>query len=275
MSESSDHRLAGAIEKFNRAKEQLDELIEAMDAFFNAEPKPHTSVGEFDTDAWEWIERFQVIENPPLRFGVILGDCVHNLRSALDHTMWQVTLLDGNIPDGNTQFPIASKSESQFERMANRRIPGLSAKHRALVKQAQPYNAGNKAHTHPLHVLATLSNTDKHQVLNTAYNVNATDAQEAVDQFVGPGFENVPPQVRGVWMVKRGTRLTHGTPWLRIQWRPGEEPPRKVQMGGGLTLGIAFGEIGLDAASFRHVGEYVLRVIQAFMVDFPETEWTD
>ena len=105
------HRLAGAVEKFNRAKEQFDQLIEEMDAFFNADPQPHFSIGEFDAEAWEWVERFQIREEPPLRLGVILGDCVHNLRSCLDHIAWQVTLLDGGTPNDETQFPIASKSK--------------------------------------------------------------------------------------------------------------------------------------------------------------------
>ena len=87
------HRLAGVIEKFNRSKEQFDELIAEMDAFFVEKPEPHFSVGEFDTHTWEWVERFQVRREMPLRWGVILGDCVHNLRSALDHLMWQVTSL--------------------------------------------------------------------------------------------------------------------------------------------------------------------------------------
>jgi hypothetical protein len=80
-----------------------------VDAFFNADPPPHFSIGGFDSDAWEWVERFQVVREPPLRLGVMFGDCVQNLRSALDHLAWQVTLLDGGTPGDSTQFPIASK----------------------------------------------------------------------------------------------------------------------------------------------------------------------
>jgi hypothetical protein len=180
----SEHRLAGAVEKVNRAKEQFDELRAEMDAFFNAEPKPHTSIGEFDTDSWAWIEGFQIRQPPPLRFGVILGDCVHNLRSSLDHVIWQVTLLDGGTPDDSTQFPVASKSEAQFEAMANLRIPGLSKEHRALVKRVQPYHRGDAADAHPLAVLADLSNTDKHQILNPTYSFLANDTSDTLDRLI-------------------------------------------------------------------------------------------
>ena len=116
MEESaSEHRLAGVVEKFNRSKEQFDEFRTELDTFLDAEPEPYFSVGDFDHDAWEWIERFQIRREFPIRFGVILGDSVHNLRSALDHLICQVTMLD--LPEGEsgegicdqTQFPIASK----------------------------------------------------------------------------------------------------------------------------------------------------------------------
>jgi hypothetical protein len=76
-------------------------------------------------------------------------------------------------------------------------------------------------------------------------------------------------------MAKRGSRLEHGTPWFRIGWNRGQEPPRDVKVGGDLSLGIAFGDIGLDAADFPKIAEAVRATMNAFMVDFPETEWVD
>jgi hypothetical protein len=267
----SDHRLAGAIEKFNRAKQQFDELRVEMEAFFITDPKPHASVGKFEPETWEWVERFQVIKRPPLRFGVILGDCLHNLRSCLDHVIWQVTLLDDGTPDDSTQFPVASKSEEQFEGMADRRIPGLCPKHRAMVKAAQPYHRGDRAHLHPLAMLATLSNTDKHQIVHPTYSFMNVDPGSMLDDLI----KDAPPFIRGIWIVTQGARLEQGTPWLRIGWRRREEPPREVKVSGDLTLGIAFGEGGLDALQFSKLAEAVREVMQAFMADFPETEWVD
>src|SRR5262245_2957355 len=115
-SEYAYHRLTGVVAKFNRSKEQFDVLRAEIGEFLDQEPQTHLSRGEFNADTWEWIERFQM-QGPPLRWGVILGDCVHNLRSALDHLICQVALLDGGTMDdcAQTQFPIASKSEGQFE----------------------------------------------------------------------------------------------------------------------------------------------------------------
>jgi hypothetical protein len=270
-----EHRLAGAVEKFNRSKVQFDELRSEMDAFFNSDPRPHSSVGAFDTDTWEWVERFQIREQPPLRFGVILGDCVQNLRSCLDHVIWQVTRLDGGAPDNETQFPIASKSEAQFEKMSDRRIPGLSADHRELVKRAQPYHRGEQAPLHPLSVLAELSNTDKHQVLNPTFSVVQGDVGNMLDRLIESYKGDRPSPVEGFFMAQAGTRLEHGTPWFRIRLRRTEDPPQKVEMGGHLNLGIAFGELGLDASDLKKVAAYVHTLLEAFMRDFPETEFVD
>jgi hypothetical protein len=270
------HRLAGVVAKFNRSKEQFDLLRSELGEFLDQEPKPHFSRGEFNPDTWEWIERFQIREKPPIRLGVLLGDCVHNLRSALDHLICQVTLLDGGTNCSKTQFPIASKSEAQFEGMADDRIPDLSAEHRALVKRAQPYQAGDGAASHPLAVLANLSNADKHRLINPAYSVTLGDAPQTLQRLIDSYQGDEPSPVNSWWMLKRGQALEHDAPWFRIVFDRKRLPePVKVEMQGVLNLGIAFGEIGLDARDYPKVAEYVLRIIEAFMREFPETRYHD
>jgi hypothetical protein len=272
------HRLGGVVAKFNRAKQQFDVLRTEIGEFFDRDPEPHFSRGYFDTDTWEWIERFQIREAPPIRWGVMLGDCVHNLRSALDHLACQLTILNGGSMDdcGQTQFPIASKDEAQFEQMANFRIPGVSRKHRAFVKMLQPYRAGDRARAHSLSVLATLSNADKHRVLNPAYSVVKSDAGPLLDRLVS-GYEgDGPDPVSSWWMLDRGSRLKHDAAWFRMAFDRAVLTERvEVQMGGHLRLGIAFGEIGLDADSYKDIAEYVRIVIEIFMRQFPETRYID
>lgn len=274
----SFHRLAGVVAKFNRSKQQFDVLRSEMKEFFELDPAPHDSRGYFDPETWEWIERFQVREPPPLRFGVVLGDCLHNLRSALDHLICQLTLLDGGTMADctKTQYPIASESEEQFEGMANYRIPKLSKRHRAMVKQTQPYRAGDGAFAHPLSILAELSNTDKHRVLNPTFSVMKSDAASVlggiVDHYQGDG----PDPAKSWRMLDSGSRLEHGTAWLRVGFDREiltERP--SVEVGGLLRTGLAFGDIGMDADSYRHIAEYVRKVIEIFMRRFPETKYID
>jgi hypothetical protein len=272
------HRLGGAIEKYNRSKEQFDVFRTELGEFLDQEPKPHFSRGEFDSDTWEWVERFQIRKKLPLRLGVILGDCVHNLRSALDHVICQTTLLDGGTMEdcARTQFPIVVESEARFEELANRQIKGLSPEHRTLVKLVQPYRAGDGASRHPLAVLADLSNTDKHRVINTAYSVIESDSGAVLDRLVESyqgGDE--PSPVRAWWMLSRGMRLEHETPWFRIEFHRHVPGPMKVEMGGNLSLGVGIGEIGLDSRDFPKVAELVYSIIERFMREFPETAYHD
>ena len=272
------HRLGGVVAKFNRSKQEFDVLRSEIEEFFERDPPPHYSRGYFDPDAWEWIERFRVREAPPLRFGVILGDCLHNLRSALDHLICQLTLLDGGTMADceKTQYPIASKSEEQFEAMADFRIPLLSRHHRAMVKRTQPYRAGNRAFAHPLSVLADLSNADKHRVLNPTYSVMKSDAESVLSRIVNSYDGEGPDPTKSWHMLKTGGRLDHGTPWLRVTFDRDllRERPQ-IEVRGVLRTGLAFGDIGLDADSYRHIGEYVRLIIEMFQRRFPETKYID
>jgi hypothetical protein len=274
----ASHRLGGVIAKFNWSKQQFDVLRSEIGEFFDQDPPPHFSQGYFDTDRWEWIERFQVREKPPLRFGVMLGDCVHNLRSALDHLICQLTMLDGGtMADcARTQYPIASQSEAQFESMAKRCIPGLSEKHRAMVKKTQPYNAGDRAEFHPLYALAELSNADKHRIINPTYSAMKSSAKDVLDRLVGSYQGEGPSPVESWWMLERGSRLEHDAPWFRMVFdRSVLAEPVEVEVSGILRTGMTFGEIRMDADSYRHIGEYVLDTVEAFMPSFPETRYHD
>jgi hypothetical protein len=187
-----------------------------------------------------------------------------------------VTLLDGGTPDNATQFPIASKSEPQFENIANHRIPGLAPEHRELVKKVQPYHLGDKAVAHPLAVLADLSNTDKHRIVNPTMSFMEDDADRILDGLVGTYQGPEPSPVHSFWVVAKGSRLANDEPWFRIRWGRDQPPPPDVRLSGDLKLGIAFGEMGLDASDFKKVANYVRsNVLEAFMRDFPETEFTD
>jgi len=265
------HPLRGVLAKYNRSSELYDDLREEMDSFFNSDPGPHSSMGEFDHEAWEWVERVQIHEPPPIRFGVILGDVVHNLRSALDHLVWQTTLLDGGTPDRGTQFPIVTKSAEAFERTADRQIPGLSAEHRELIRQVQPFLAGSDADPHPLAVLALLSNTDKHQIVNPTISFVANETKIAAERILEDIDADPDSPARCVLVIAHGQRIEHGTAWFRIGWKRDQPPPRRVQVNGELTLGIAFGEIGVDAAQFKRIAAVVEMIVARFGAEFPES----
>jgi hypothetical protein len=105
---------------------------------------------------------------PALRWGVILGDAVHCLRSGLDHGAWAAVGLDhGGWPEKRRerkriQFPIYSL-ESDFTTATI--LQYLKPLTRAAIEEAQPFFSGDDPALHPLAIINALSNEDKHRVL--------------------------------------------------------------------------------------------------------------
>lgn len=277
-SEYREHRLGGVLAKYNRSVQIFDELRAEIGAYLTDQQTGDVSRGAFDRETWEWVERI-VGPQPPLRWGVLLGDCVHNLRSALDHLICQVALLDGGTMEDcrRSQFPIASKSESQYEDLARRCLPDcLTDQHRAMVRTPQPFCSKNGADMNPLSVLADFSNTDKHRLINSTIGFMDTDATDFLDRITRNFEGDGPSPVHSWWMVKRGAALEEGTPWFRIVFdREILKEPVQVEINANIKVGIAFGEIGLDSRDFRTIGEYVYVVIERFMREFPETRYHD
>lgn len=102
----------------------------------------------------------------------IVGDVVHNLRSALDHIAWQLVLLDGGQPDERTVFPIHLSSVNTKGNERHLTIePGIRRSDiMDAVESMQPYDAikhGHPPETDALGILQRLNNIDKHRLLLT------------------------------------------------------------------------------------------------------------
>jgi hypothetical protein len=99
---------------------------------------------------------------PPDHWPLLAGEAIHNLRSALDHTVHAAS----GAASG-TQFPIFTDARD-FRKKGRKMISRTPPAVRALIEKAQPYN---RLPAHPtldaLARLNKLSNLDKHRVLNT------------------------------------------------------------------------------------------------------------
>jgi hypothetical protein len=94
------------------------------------------------------------------------GDVVHNLRGALDHLAYQMTMAhrprttDKELRD--IYFPI-QKSKTAYEQAAQRYKKFFGAEAIELIDQLKPYKGGNEA----LYRLHYLNNFSKHRLLLT------------------------------------------------------------------------------------------------------------
>ncbi len=194
--------LAGAWTKLARAEVHLQTLTTELRAFLDAEPYSFRTRLDYENSRYVfYVER---VDEPPLRFGAIIGDFVHNLRSALDHLTWQLAFkhYGGEIPPKfwrGISYPIAP-TLTAFRSL--RVLDHLDPEHVAFMERFQtehrnPYNA--------LTLLHDLWNTDKHRVIHAAL-VTVGDSP----QFKG----NEDAEIREVWYAK-GEQLVVGAKFRR------------------------------------------------------------
>src|ERR1700687_47569 len=92
------------IVKIERAKEHIRNLEAEINAFWT--PDRYAIAPEVDHRTGDEVFKIHGNLEVPARWGCIVGEVVHNLRSALDHLAWQLVLANGGTPNRATEFPI-------------------------------------------------------------------------------------------------------------------------------------------------------------------------
>ena len=158
--------LEGCRAKVERAKEHLYAIFHEHEAFFEDNPFGFASYN--NPAAGETIYLARISRQPPTRWGVIAGEIVHQLRSALDLLAWQLVRDGGGEPKtgGGTGFPI-SQSADGYQQSSRVKLKGASDLAIAAIENIQPYNMPDGI-GRLLLMIHDLDIRDKHQVLNLA-----------------------------------------------------------------------------------------------------------
>ncbi len=164
--------------KLQRADEHLRRLHEDIAAFLKNEPDTIHEYFELRNDKWWYVVAHKGLWADP-RWGIIVGDIAHNLRSILDQIVWTVVVdIAGSTPAPNAAFPLLNQPRDWKRQVVRTRrasddrtspLLGMPDKAIALVESFQPYNRGNEA----LGRLRWLNNTDKHQLVHPSAIVSA------------------------------------------------------------------------------------------------------
>jgi hypothetical protein len=162
--------LDGARARIERAKEHLADLAALADAFLERGACDLTS--HTDQETGRVSIRAKAREHPPPRIGIILGDCVHSLRSALEYVAWQLVLANDNTPTNETGFPVLPKRPKSDEALRQHvKVMGMAADAIDWIAGMQPYTLldhsppGDPA-LHWLALLHQLDIEDKHHAVN-------------------------------------------------------------------------------------------------------------
>lgn len=149
--------------KFDRAQEHFTKLEADIQDYLGSQP--YVLVAEDQSkDRLVQLWRMRVLRPAPKHLSAVIGDCIQNLRSALDHIVWERSRIYTGSPVANTQFPIVSLA-SDYPEKSKRPTRGLSQQAKDLVERFQPYHHGDAADGHPFALLADLSNVDKHRAI--------------------------------------------------------------------------------------------------------------
>ena len=133
------------------------------------ERKPHHYVTNIDRKSDKKLVRIRLLNPPPAEFRLIIGDCLHNLRSALDSLVYELALAHNGIdplPEDRAkglEFPIFGNRMMDAQE-CRKKIGCIHPDAQAAIKGLQPYNKGNEFASDPLWKLHRLSNVDKHRV---------------------------------------------------------------------------------------------------------------
>lgn len=101
------------------------------------------------------------VDDFPLSFGILIGETVQNLRTALDYLVYELAnWRSGPDNERRTQFPIESLPHG-FNGRIDTFLEGVLVEHVAAIKRLQPFDGRRNWLWH----IREISNTDKHNVV--------------------------------------------------------------------------------------------------------------
>jgi hypothetical protein len=160
-------RLDAIYDRLGRAEEHLDAIKGHLVSYYDSDPCEMS--GEFhpNLNGGAGVADSTMSIGPlDSRLNTVIGEFLHNLRSSLDHLVWQLVEQNGGKPTGDTSFPILKVAPTP-NRKGEKRPPyiagGVSSEALAVIDWAQPYQWEERYTEHPLWLLNQLWNIDKHR----------------------------------------------------------------------------------------------------------------
>lgn len=158
--------LSSVFAKTTRSKENFEEV--KTRALARLKPEDFQVSMQLKPDGTEHVWKFHAPRGTDFTdISVCVGDCIHNLRSALDHLVYAIAVHESGKnppPDENVlAFPLANKP-GDFKKAKNR-IRTLSVGVQKAIEQLQPFNRSTNGKPSAFGVLAKLDDIDKHRLL--------------------------------------------------------------------------------------------------------------
>lgn len=146
--------------KIERANQHIRELESAFGDFLKS--NPHRLSIEKDAKGLD-VLTLESIRPMPALIPLVIGDALHNLRSALDHLAYEIVADSGRTPSRSVAFPFAKGREELVDSLRNGEIETAAGATiiDLIVDTVRPYQGGNDA----LYALHALDIVDKHHLV--------------------------------------------------------------------------------------------------------------
>jgi hypothetical protein len=248
--------LSGVMAKFARADTHLNALRAEIPVFFDRDPYSFAEC--LDCEAGEYGLRIEIREPIPLMWSVIVGDYVHNLRSALDHLAWQLVLVSGGTPNARTAFPIFT-SEPSNGRARTAWDAMTAGMHDAIIetlREVQPYARADRASEHGLAILAALSNADKHRLPVARFSAIAAHDPGSLGLLPLRGVEILDAKIATGIPLEDGDQFA----WAKVRCTG---PNPEIEVKGPLPMHVAFsaGTREVPMQGLVDVGQYAQQLM--------------
>lgn len=177
--------------KVHRAQDHLQWISTELEWFRQGDP--YDVVSEFDAETAENRVIISHVTAVPLEWSTVIGDCIQNLRSALDHTIWFLS----KRPTRKTEFPLFDDPD-KFKRDSRKKIGSISPDAQTIVQGLQPYHRRDANPAHPVEFLEGLwllhefSNIDKHRTVHLTASVLAGSTLRIKTEWIDFA-DQIPP----------------------------------------------------------------------------------
>lgn len=162
--------------KIARAHEHFAELGRATGEYLCSTKRNFVAKCNHDRTS-HWIVYWVDDPYPPMRMSTLVGDCVFNMRSALDNLV--CGLIRTQTPTAkcaSTRFPIQLEQAGYINDVeVHQVLAGLPPDAVPIIRNLQPFNRPESTRRlDPLFILNVLNNRDKHRavMLSTGYQKN-------------------------------------------------------------------------------------------------------
>ncbi|SRR6266567_802361 len=261
--ESIDLRTVRA--KIDRAEHHLRDIDAALKLVLGTEPNSKMPV-TFNKD----YERKQLIVNlkecEPIdpALPLMIGDCIHNFRSALDHLVYRLALKNSAPPKAasKTFFPIYLTKPKFDERVEKLVKPFISSSALAEIEKCQPYRAYDVPGEADIWIISQLDIFDKHRLLVVAGQKFAA-TEFTVTSPAGERFHEVISEPK--WKA-----MEDGAEVLRFDFSQVFNPPSKMQVHIDLVTTVQLVDTGLacDGVIVQTALRQFMSIVSAIVRDF-------